>query len=65
MTDVRIDEVHTEIEITESVGALSPTEVKKLVAIVLEQMKAQQESAAMRRRDDTVGERAYMPDLHR
>jgi hypothetical protein len=65
MADVQIDEVHTEIEITETVGSLSPAEVKKLVGIVLEQMKAQQERAAMRRRDDTVGERAYMPGPHR
>jgi hypothetical protein len=65
MADVQINEVHTEIEITESVGTLSPAEVKKLLALVLEHVKAHQERAEMKRRDDTVHERAYVDDLYR
>jgi hypothetical protein len=61
MGDVRIDEVHTELEITEGVGALSPSEVKKLVALVMEQLKAHREHDEMRRRDDVMHERAYTP----
>ena len=32
MADIHINEVHTEMEITDSVGALGPAEMKKLVA---------------------------------
>lgn len=63
MADVRINEVHTEMEITDTVGGLGPAEMKKLVAMVLEKLQEQQDREQMRRRDDTIRNRAYVSDL--
>jgi hypothetical protein len=63
MTDVHINEVHTEMEITDSVGALGPAEVKKLVALVLAQLKAQQHHDELRKRDNRLRNSAYVSDL--
>jgi hypothetical protein len=62
MADIRINEVHTEMEITDSVGSLDAAEVKKLVSLVLEHLKAHQEREELRRRDDTIRDRAYASD---
>jgi hypothetical protein len=59
MADVHIHEVHTDMEITDSAGAMGPAEIKKLVAKVMEHLKAQQEHEELRRRDDTVTDHAY------
>jgi hypothetical protein len=59
MADVHIHEVHTDMEITDSSGAIGPAEMKKLVAKVMETLKAQQEHEELRRRDDTVTDHAY------
>jgi hypothetical protein len=59
MADVHIHEVHTDMEITDSAGAMGPTEIKKLVAKVMEHLKAQQEHEELRRRDDTLTDHAY------
>lgn len=63
MADVHINEVHTEIEITEGVGALGPAEIKKLVALVLAQLKAQQHHEEMRNQDNRLRTSAYVSDL--
>ena len=63
MPDININEVHTEVEITDSVGALGPAEVKKLVALVLEQLKIQQHHDGLRERDDRLQNSAYVSDL--
>jgi hypothetical protein len=63
MTDIHIGEVHTEIEITEGVGALGPSEVKKLVALVMAQLKAEQQRAQMCRQDDRLHDSSYMSDV--
>lgn len=63
MADVHINEVHTELEITDSVGALGPGEVKKLVALVLAQLKAQKRHDELRERDDRLQNSAYVSDL--
>lgn len=60
MADVRIDEVQTELEITDAVGTLSAAEIKKLVAMVLEQVRAERDRDARRRHDDTIHDRAYV-----
>ncbi len=62
MANVSINEVHTEVEVTESVGALEPSEIKKLVSIVMEHLKADQYGQEMRRRDDGLHDRAYSSD---
>ena len=59
MANVHIHEVHTDMEITDSSSAMGPAEMKKLVAKVMEHLKAQQEHEELRRRDDTVTDHAY------
>ncbi len=63
MTDIHINEVHTEMEITESVGALGPAEIKKLVALVMAQLKAQKNHEEMRDQDNRLQNGAYVSDL--
>ncbi len=63
MADVHIHEVHTEIEVTEGVGALSPAEVKKLVGLVMAQLKALQSHEEMRSQDNRLQNSAYVSDL--
>lgn len=57
--DVRVGEVVTEMVVTEGVGSLSPEEVKRLVALVLEQVRHEQDRMAQRQRDVVVNDRAY------
>ena len=57
--NVQIGEVMTEMVIQESVGTLAPEEVKRLVAIVLEHARQQQESAAQREKDTKITNSAY------
>ena len=63
MSDIHIDEVHTDMEITEGVGALGPAETKKLVAIVLAQLKAQEHHDELRQSDNRLQNSAYVSDL--
>jgi hypothetical protein len=63
MADIHINEVNTELEITGSVGTLSSADVKKLVGMVMAQIKAEQHNAELRRRDDRLHESAYVSDL--
>jgi hypothetical protein len=63
MADIHIHEVHTELEITDSVGAMGPAEVKKLVALVLAQLKAQEHHENLRDRDNRLQNSAYVSDL--
>ena len=63
MADVQINEVHTEMEITDSVGTLGPQEVKKLVALVMVQLKAQRHHDELREQDNRLQNSAYVSDL--
>ncbi|HTS36400.1 MAG TPA: hypothetical protein VMH04_12050 [Candidatus Solibacter sp.] len=63
MADVRINEVHTDIEVTESVGTLNPAEVKKLVGLVMAQLRAQRSHEEMRAQDNRLQNSAYVSDL--
>ena len=63
MADVHINEVHTEMEITDSVGPLSPAEIKKLVALVIAQLKEQKHREELRSRDNRLQNSAYVSDL--
>ena len=57
--DVRIGEVTTEVVVTEAVGTLSPDEVKRLIALVLEQLRWEQDRMAQRERDTAIADRAF------
>jgi hypothetical protein len=59
MSDVQINEVRTDMEITEGMGAMGPAELKKLVAKVMEHLRAQQHQEELRRRDNTLTDHAY------
>ena len=59
--DVRINEVATEIQVTEGVGPLSAEQVKKLVALVLAQIKHEQDQNSQRQKDTTIRDQAYVP----
>ncbi len=59
--EVRISEVVTDLVVTEGVGSLSPEEVKKIVTLVLDQIKEQQGRTAQRERDTTIHDRAFRP----
>ena len=59
--DVRINEVVTDIAVTEGVGPLSAQDVKRIVAIVLDQVRTEQDRQAQRAKDTTIRDRAYQP----
>jgi hypothetical protein len=61
--EVRINEVVTEISVTEGVGPLSTEEVKKLVALVLTQVRLEQDRVAQRQKDTGIRDRAYVPRI--
>lgn len=63
MADVQINEVHTDIEVTESVGTLSPAEVKRLVALVMAQLEARRIHEERRAQDNRLRNSAYVSDL--
>jgi hypothetical protein len=61
--DWRINEVSTELVVTESVGSLKPEEVKKIVAIVLDHIRQEKHRAAQHERDTSINDRAYQSDV--
>ena len=61
--DVRINEVVTEIAVTEGIGPLSAEEVKRIVAIVIAQVRTEQDRVAQRAKDTTIRDRAYQPRI--
>jgi hypothetical protein len=61
--DVRINEVVTDIAVTEGVGPLSAEEVKRIVALVMAQVRTEQDRHAQRAKDTTIRDRAYQPRI--
>lgn len=61
--DVRINEVVTDIAVTEGVGPLSAADVKRIVAIVMAQVREEQDRHAQRGKDTTIRDRAYQPRI--
>jgi hypothetical protein len=61
--NVRINEVVTDIAVTEGIGPLSAADVKRIVAIVLAQVKIEQDRHADRAKDTTIRDRAYQPRI--
>ena len=61
--DVRINDLVTEITVTDGVGPLSPEDVRRIVAIVMAQVRAEQDRMAQRAKDTTIRDRAYQPRI--
>jgi hypothetical protein len=61
--DWRINEIATELVVTDAVGALGPEEVKKIVGLVLEHLRHEQQRSSQRARDTTIDDRAYRSDV--
>jgi hypothetical protein len=57
--DVRIDEVAADVVISEGVGALSPDDVRRLVRLVMEQLRHERDRAAERANDTEIHDRAF------
>jgi hypothetical protein len=62
-SDWRINEVSTELVVTESAGSRNPEEVKKIIAIVLEHIRQEQLRTAQQKRDTAINDRAYQSDV--
>ena len=60
--DVEIDEVKTDLVVTDGAGSLSREEMKKIVEAVVECLRAQKHSAKQREKDTAVRGRAYQPE---
>jgi hypothetical protein len=61
--DVKIGEVVTEMTVTEGVGSLSPEDVKRLVSLVLEQIRHEQGRTAQQQHDTAIHDRAFRGDV--
>lgn len=61
--DWRINEVATEVIVTESVGPLGPEEVKRIVALVLQHVREERNRLAQHQRDTAITDRAYHSDV--
>lgn len=61
--DVRINEVVTDISVTEGVGPLSAADLKRIVAIVMTQVRTEQDRQAQRAKDTNIRDRAYQPRI--
>jgi hypothetical protein len=59
--DVHIQEVTAEVVVSDPVGPLSPEEIKRLVAIVMEHLRGEQDRSAQREKDTRITDRAFHP----
>jgi hypothetical protein len=57
--DIRIGEVVTDIVVTEGIGALGPEEVKRIVSLVIEHLRHEQDRAAQREQDTSIRNQFY------
>jgi len=62
-SNCRINDVSTEVVITEPIGSLRPEDIKKLVTLVLDHLRHEKGRAAERGRDTAVTDRAYRSDI--
>ena len=60
--NVKINEVVTEMIVTDGVGPLSPEEVRKIVGIVLEQVRREQDRVSQRGQDTEIHDRVFRPE---
>jgi hypothetical protein len=61
--DVQINEVVTDISVTEGVGPLSAEDLKRIVGIVLAYVRTEQDRQAQQSKDTTIRDRAYQPRI--
>lgn len=59
MADVRIGEVVTELVVGEGAGPLGPDDLRKIVEMVLEQVRRERDSDDQRNRDTAVRDRYF------
>ena len=60
---VEIGEVRTDVVITEGVGPLSKADVQRLVTLVLEHVRHEQERKAQQENDTEITNRVYPPHV--
>jgi len=60
---VEIQEVRTDVVVTEGVGPLSRADVYRLVTLVLEQVRLEQQRSAQRTSDTSIENRVYPPHV--
>ena len=60
---VAINEIRTDVVITEGVGPLSRTDVQRLVSLVLEQVRREQDLNSQRQKDISIDNRVYPPHV--
>ena len=61
--DWRINEVATDLIVTEAVGSLSPEELKRVIALVMERVRQERDRRAQHERDTRITDRAYRTDV--
>lgn len=62
MPDVSIEQVNTTLEITDN-ASQGGSDMRKLLALVREQLRLEAERAAMRREDGDLRDRAWLSDV--
>jgi hypothetical protein len=60
--DVRIDEIVTDLVVTEPVGPLSKEDTRNLIQTILQHIRAEQQSARQRQKDTGGRDRADQPE---
>ncbi|HTB15630.1 MAG TPA: hypothetical protein VK752_28865 [Bryobacteraceae bacterium] len=60
---VAINEVRTDVVVTEGVGPLSRADVQRLVSLVLEQVRREQDLNSQRQKDTSIDNRVYPPHV--
>jgi hypothetical protein len=60
---VQIGEVKTDLVITEGIGPLSRADVQRLVSVVMDQLRQEQDRNSQRERDTEISNRVYPPHV--
>jgi hypothetical protein len=60
---VEIGEVRTDVVVTEGIGPLSRADVQRVVSLVLEHVRNEQESRSQREKDTEITNRVYPPHV--
>ena len=57
--DVQIETITTQIQVSEGVGSLSPEDVRKIVALVMEHLNQQKHTDHQREADVKIRDRSF------
>ncbi|HKE25409.1 MAG TPA: hypothetical protein VKB88_23785 [Bryobacteraceae bacterium] len=60
---IHIQDVRTDVIVTEGIGPLSQADMRRLVALVLEHVQQQQEANAQRKEDTAIANRVDPPHV--